>query len=120
VNKIKIEKDIIVQDQYGVTRTVWLAGDEVEPYVYRAILKHNTVVNTEDLPEALVGDTNVNSLHNQPMEYKILDEVQEKPAPEVKQEEAKLESAPEEAVQEPVADKAPPKRKKRSAKPKKG
>jgi hypothetical protein len=47
---IKIEKDIFVRDNFGVRRTVWMAGQEVEPHVYNAILRTNTVVNADDLP----------------------------------------------------------------------
>jgi hypothetical protein len=49
-DKIKIEKDIFVRDNFGVRRAVWLAGQEVEPYIYNSILRTNTVVNGEDLP----------------------------------------------------------------------
>jgi hypothetical protein len=117
MNKIKIEKDIIVEDQYGVQRQVWLKGEEVEPYVYNAVLSQNKAINPEDLPvQPSKADSQViPSLHNNSIENKMLDE-------EPKQDEPKEEAPQEPEIADdkaPVEDK-PKTRKKRSAKPKKG
>lgn len=69
---IKIEKDIFVKDEYNVERRVWVAGNEVETYVYNAILKTNKVVNPEDLPVAPNSEVTSPSLHNNTLETKEL------------------------------------------------
>lgn len=91
--KITIEKDIYLRDQYGVRRRAFVAGEEVEGYVYRAVLKHAVVVNPEDLPNLKVEEVSTGSFHSKPIETKQLPieepstepEVEEvEPEPEVK------------------------------------
>lgn len=83
--KIKIDKDIYVRDQYGVRRRTFVAGEEVEGYVYRAVLKHNTVLNPEDLPVIAVEDVAIGSFHSKPMETKELPIEEPVAEPEVEQ-----------------------------------
>lgn len=96
MSKILIEKTIFARDKRGVKRQVFVAGDEVESYVYHAILRQNTVINVDDLPITETKITGVSSLHAKPIETKVLEpvaferEVSEEVAEEVKELEDEL------------------------------
>lgn len=72
-DKILIEKTIFARDKRGVKRQVFITGDLVEPYVYQAILRHNTILNPEDLPNFEKKEIGMSSLHARPIETKVLE-----------------------------------------------
>lgn len=61
---ITIEKDIHVRDKYGVRRQAFIAGTQVEPHVYNAILRSNQIVGED--PQKL-SDLKVGTAPFQPV-----------------------------------------------------
>ncbi len=83
MEKVKIEKDVFVRDQYGVRRRAFVAGTEVEKVVYDATFKTNTPVDAKALPqepEEVEDKLGVNLLKDDSIENKMLpEEAAEKP-----------------------------------------
>ena len=71
-DKIYIEKTIYARDKHGVKRQVFIRGQFVEPHVYEAVLRTNTIVNPQDLPKAETKDVPIQVI-SKPVEVKILD-----------------------------------------------
>lgn len=110
---VTFEKDLYVRDKYNVRRRAFLAGDTVEGYIYEAVLRNNTVVNKEDMPE-YKGTGGQQSLHKDGMETKALEA--QKPKEAAGDEPAEKAAPKEEAEAEQPEESAPAKTKKGKSK----
>lgn len=99
MSTVKIDKTIIVKDEYGVTRQAFVAGDVVEQYIYNAVLSSSTVQNPKDLPVQPDNET-VTSLNQGGIV-----ETKELPAPEVAEKEPVVEEAEDAPTDEAPAPK---------------
>lgn len=100
MDKVKFEKTILVRDKYGVKRKAFPAGSEIEKYVVASILKVDSVVNPDDLPEE-VKPFVVRGMEVKVLEQPKAEEAKAEPVEAV----AEVAEAPEQEAEAEAADK---------------
>ena len=95
---MKIEKEIIGKDEYGVRRILFVAGQEVDDYSYYMTIKRYLVEDAENLPKSKY-DTEIEKSQVEQVETKVL------PVEEAEKPEAPEKSEAEKEDKPSVADK---------------